>query len=112
MGDIVSDDGLTIVKVRDGFQDATIGVDRLWPTGSAGGVPVRVQDHFGVDEIPGRDPLVQSLAKSSGSGHICRSFERIPLYLYDPADPGLVLGTSTRGLWPGSTCSIDRDKVI
>jgi len=50
--------GLTIVKVRDCSQDVAAGVERLWPTDSTGGVPMRVQDDLGVDEAPRGDSLV------------------------------------------------------
>jgi hypothetical protein len=49
---------LTIVKVRDCFQGVAVGVESLWPTDPTGGVPVRVQDNLGVDEVPGGNPLV------------------------------------------------------
>ena len=64
------DGGLTIVKARDRFQDAAVGVECFWSTDSTGGVPVRVQDDLGVDEISGGDSLVQNLAKNIGSGHV------------------------------------------
>ena len=67
--------GLTLVKIRDRFQDMAIGVEGLFPTDSTGWVPVRVQDDLGVDEMPGRDSLIQSLAKGRGSRHVCGVFE-------------------------------------
>ena len=54
-----------------------VGVECLWPADSTGGVPVRVQDDFGVGEVPRGDSLVQSLAKSSGSRHVCRFVGRM-----------------------------------
>ena len=55
---IAYDGGLTIVKVRDRFQDVAIGIEGFWPINSTGRVPVRVQDDLGVDEGPGGDSLV------------------------------------------------------
>ena len=46
------DGRLTIVEVRDSFQDEAVGVEGLRSTDSAEGVPVRVQYDLGVDEIP------------------------------------------------------------
>jgi len=70
------DSELTIVEVRNGFQDVAVGVKSLWSADSTGGVPVRVQDDLGVDEITGGDSLVKSLAKSDGGCHVWRLFER------------------------------------
>jgi len=67
--------GLTIVEVRDCLQDVTVGVEHLWPTDTAGEVPVRVQDDPGVGEVPGGDSLIQSFTESSGSRHVCRGLE-------------------------------------
>ena len=64
--------GLTTVEVRDCFQDMAGGIERLRSTDPTGGIPMRVQDDLGVDEVPRGDSLVQSLAKSSGGSHICR----------------------------------------
>jgi len=72
---------LTIIKVGDCFENVAIGVERLWPTDPTGGVPVRIQEDLGVDEIPGGDPLVQSLAKSRGGCHACRMSERAPFVI-------------------------------
>ena len=54
-----------------------VGVECLWPADPTGGVPVRVQDDFGVYKVPGRDSLVQSLAKSRGSRHVWRFVGRM-----------------------------------
>ncbi len=78
---IERDGVLTIIKVRDGFQDVAVGIERLRPTDPVtGGIPMGVQDNLGIDEIPRGDSLVQSLAKSSGSRHVwgCLS-ERLSL---------------------------------
>ena len=61
---------LTIVKVRDCFENVAGCVKRLWPACSTGRVPVGIQDDLGVDEIPGGYPLVQSFAKRSGGRHV------------------------------------------
>jgi len=61
--------GLTIVKVRDSLQDVAVGIKGLRPTDLTGGIPMRVQDDLGVDEAPGGNSLVQSLAKSSSGRH-------------------------------------------
>ena len=53
------------------------GIECPWPADPTGGVPVRVQDDFGVDEVPRGDSLVQSLAKSSGSRHVWRFVGRM-----------------------------------
>jgi len=58
-----------VVKVRHCPQDVAVGIDCFWPTDSSGGVSVRVEDEFGVDEIPRRYSLVQGFAKSSSSRH-------------------------------------------
>ena len=39
---------------------------------------MRVQDDLCVDEVPRGDSLVQSLAKSSGSRHLCKRFDPAP----------------------------------
>ena len=75
-GGIERDGRLTIVKVRDGFQDVAVGVERLRPTDSTGRVPVREQYDLCVDEVSGRDPSVQGLAESRGSRHVWGLFER------------------------------------
>ena len=76
--DIRRGSGRTIVKVGDCFENMAVCVERLLPVDSTGRVPVRIQDDLGVDEIPGGYSLVQSLAKSSGSRHVSRSFEPPP----------------------------------
>ena len=77
MSDIECDGALTIVEVRDCSQDVAVGVECLWPADLTGGVSARVQDDFGVDEVAGGNSLVQSLAKSNGSRHVCRLVERV-----------------------------------
>ena len=64
----------TIVEVRNRLQNVAAGVEGLWPTDPTGGVSVRVQDNLCVDKVSGRDSLVQSLAKSSGSRHVFKWF--------------------------------------
>ena len=44
-----------------------VSVERLWPTDTTGRVPVRVQNDFGIDKVPGGDPLVQNLEESGRS---------------------------------------------
>ena len=39
---------------------------------------MRVQDNLCVDKVPGRDSSIQSLAKSSGSRHVCKRFGGSP----------------------------------
>ena len=70
------DGALTIFEVGDCLQDVAVDVERLWTTDSTGGVPARVQDDLGVDEVPGRYSLVQGLAESSSSCHIRRGWGR------------------------------------
>ena len=50
-------------------------IESFWLGDSPGGVPARVQDDLCVDEAPGGDSLIQSLAKSSGSRHLPRERE-------------------------------------
>ena len=70
---------LTVVKIRDCLQNVAAGVESLWPTDPTRGVSVRVQDDLRVDEVPGGDSSVQSLAESSGSRHVCKRVEGAPL---------------------------------
>jgi len=72
---------LTIIEVRDGFQNVAVGIERLWPTDTTGGVPVRVQDNLRVYKVPGGDSLVQSTEKSDSSRHGCELFEGVYLSL-------------------------------
>ena len=64
--------GLTIVKVRDCFENVTVCVERLWSADPTGMIPVGIQDDLGVDETPGGYSLVQGLAKRSGGRHDSR----------------------------------------
>ena len=57
---------LTVVKVRDSLQNVAAGVEGLRPTDPTRGVSERVQDELRVDEVPGGDSSVQSLAECSG----------------------------------------------
>lgn len=45
-------DTLTILEVRDCLQDMAGRVEWLWFADSTGGVPARVQDNLGIDEVP------------------------------------------------------------
>ena len=67
--------GLTIVKVRDGFENVTVCVERLWPADPAGIVSVGIQNNFGVDEIPRGYSLVQGLTESRSGRHVSGWFE-------------------------------------
>ena len=67
---------LTIVKIRNRLQNVAVRVERLWSTNATSGVSVRVQDDLGVNKIPGRDSLVQSLAKGGGSRHGVRVWSK------------------------------------
>jgi hypothetical protein len=58
-----------------------VSIERLWPTDAIGVVPVRVQDDLCVNEAPGGDSFVQSLAESESSRHGCESFEGVRLLL-------------------------------
>lgn len=81
------DGGLTISKVRDGFEDITVGVESPWATDSTGRIPVRVQEDLGVGETPRGDPLVQGLAESWGGRHAWMLLERTPFVIgctYNP----------------------------
>ena len=60
----------TVVEVRDCLQHMAIGVESFWPTNSTRDVSVRVQDDLGIDKVAGGDPVVQSLAKRNGGGHV------------------------------------------
>ena len=60
----------TIVKVRNCLQNVAVGVEGLRPADTTGGIPVRVQNDFGVDKVSGGDAFGQSFAKSGGSHHL------------------------------------------
>ena len=72
---------LTIVKVGDCLQNAAAGIERPWLADPTGGVPMRIRDDLCVNEVPGGDPLVQGLAKSSGSRHVCKWSKEAPLVI-------------------------------
>jgi len=55
-----------------------IGVERFGPADPTRGVSVGVQNDLGIDEVPGGDSLVQSLAKSSSSRHVRKRVEGAP----------------------------------
>ena len=69
-------DILTIIEVRNRLQRVAIGVERLWLTNTTIGVLVGVQDDLGINEIPCRYSLVQSLAESSGGCHLRKKLVR------------------------------------
>ena len=69
--------GLTIVEIRDGFQNPAARVQRLWCVDSARGTPAREKDNLGVDKRSRGDALVQGLAERKCGGHLVR----------DPGDP-------------------------
>ena len=84
VGDIGCGVELTIVEVRDRLQNVAVGVERFWPTDATGiGIPVRVQDDLGIDEVSGGNASVQHLAKSSSGHHVCRE----PKYTASVAGP-------------------------
>ena len=54
-----------------------VGVKSLWATDSTRGIPVGVQDDLGIDELSGRDPLVQGLAEGRSGSHVCRRCNKL-----------------------------------
>ena len=60
---------LTIVEIRDGFQDTTACVQRSWCVDSTGGGPAGEKDDLGVDERSRGDALDQSLAERECGCH-------------------------------------------
>ena len=87
--------GLTVIEVRECFQNVAVCVERPWLTYSTGGVSARVQDNLRVDEIPGGYSFAQSLAESRGGRHIRRLLGQTPLvvdgiYMMQQTRPFLV----------------------
>ena len=77
MGDIGCGGEPTIVEVGDRLQNVAVGVERFWPTDTTGiGIPVRIQDDLGIDEVSRGNASVQNLAKSSNGHHVCREPKR------------------------------------
>jgi len=72
---------LTIVKVGNCLQNVATGIEGPWPADPTGGVPVRIRDDLRVNEVSRGDSLVQGLAKSSGSRHVCKWFEGAPFVI-------------------------------
>ena len=71
---------LTIFEVRDRLQNVAVCVERSRSTDAIGGIPARIQDNLGVNEIPGGNSLVQSLAESrSRAEHMCERMARTRL---------------------------------
>ena len=109
---------LTIVKVRDCLQNVAAGVEGLRSTDPTRGVPVRIHDDLCVDEVPGGDSSIQSLAERSCSRHVCKRVGGVPLvigriygtcvmqqvhpFLVDASKRGGVDGN--RMIWVGMGC--------
>jgi len=60
---------LTMVEIRDGFQNMAVGIQCLRSTDPARRVPAREQDDLGVYERPRADAVVQCLAEGKCGGH-------------------------------------------
>ena len=63
------------------FHNTAASIERLRSTDLTEMVPVREQDEFCVDEVPGGDSLAQQLTKCDGSCHGCKLIEEVPFVI-------------------------------
>ena len=63
-------------KIGDRLKNVAVGIERLGLTNTTAGVSSRIQYNLGIDEVPGRDSVIQGLAKSRSGRHPGRGLLR------------------------------------